>query len=52
MKVGDLVRNIHTDTLGVIISADIARTDWLVFFGDGKKMWATTRWLEVISESR
>ena len=52
MKVGDLVRNIHTDTLGVIISADIARTDWLVFFGKAGWLRAPTRWLEVISESR
>ena len=52
MKVGDLVRDRDLGALGVIIRADIARADWLVLFGDGKKRWATTRWLEVVSASR
>jgi len=50
MKVGDLVQHEHKDTFGVIISDDICG-DWLVLFGDGKKMWAYPRWMKVINES-
>jgi hypothetical protein len=52
MQVGDLVKHKHIDTLGLIISYDEWCGDWLVLFGDGKKMWAAPRWMEVISASR
>ena len=51
MKVGDLIKHRHVDTLGVIVGGDECG-DWLVLFGDGKKMWAAPRWMEVVSESR
>jgi len=51
MKIGDLVQHDHKDTFGIIIGREWSG-DWLVLFGDGRKMWVSPRYMKVINESR
>jgi hypothetical protein len=47
MQIGDLVRNTHTGTIGIIVDI-IFKTDCIVQLSTGMRIWLNTEELEVL----